>query len=121
MSTTEPPTEITRDAIFDGPNCPGFSLSYGARRDFTRRAARNEAATARILTIEGDVGYAQGYRTGCLLRFVRTGEPGEGPFVAVAVSTAVDTGDVEGTLRFDPDTTLVGRVNKGAFGFGHGL
>lgn len=98
---------ITRDEIRDSahPRWMCYIINYGA------------GARAQVLSVDGDVGYAQSLDGRTLVRFVRTGEVVRSNQLTVAVTVARDTGDKAGTLRFDGVLAMRGRAHRDLFGF----
>jgi len=101
------PVEITRDAILDRSHPSSYSVVFDQNHHLLTIIKVDCSGIAAT-------GYAQSPRTGMLYRFVQTGKirPGQ-PTVRVRAIPAVDTGDLAGTLRFDPASgTVPGIISK---------
>lgn len=100
------PTTATRDEILGSMNTRwmGYIVNYGA------------GARAQVLSVDGDVGYAQSLVGHTLVRFERTGEGVRQNQITVAVQVGHDTGNHAGTLEFD-GLAFRGRIHRDLFGF----
>jgi hypothetical protein len=88
------PLEATRDEVLD-------SIDHKVKGRYVFVPDGNRL-NFDLLSFKNGFGFAESQNTGCLFLVVQTGHRYNNGVVRAQAIAAVDTGDLAGTLRFDP-------------------